>query len=90
MLELIYSDALKLAFGSGANMEDKYFNRLDQKTSNFLVMTGSITIFVFSYSLIALINEICIGIVCMRSCKFCRTRFFQEKAKKGAKNGWEL
>ena len=64
MLELIYSDGLKLAFGSSANMEDKYFNRLDQKTSNFLVMTGSITIFVLSYSLIALINEICIGIVC--------------------------
>ena len=60
-IEYIYKKMFKLVFGSELTMQDEHFQKLGHESSNFLLMTGSITIFIFSYFLIAVFNEVFIG-----------------------------
>ena len=47
-------------------IDNENFNKLGQESSNFLVMTGSITIFISFYFSIAMINEVVIGLFCIK------------------------
>ena len=63
---LIYQKIFRLVFSEkNSKLDDHRFNKLGQESSNLLVMTGSITIFIVTYFLIALINEVVIGLICI-------------------------
>ena len=64
---LIYQKIFRLVFNEkNSAIDNENFNKLGQESSNFLVMTGSITIFISFYFSIAMINEVVIGLICIK------------------------